>query len=74
MPTKCDRCFAPIKVGDLREMRFSEYNKDLTCFELDEVKTLCHDCYEIVKYASSPESWAYTALPDAKKHFYFDKK
>lgn len=55
-------------------MRFSEYNKDLTCFELDEVKTLCHDCYEIVKYASSPESWAYTALPDAKKHFYFDKK
>lgn len=70
---KCDRCFNELELGDSKLVSFVDHEvSDKGGHE--PTPRLCKDCYEIVKYAASPESWQSTAVPDSEKHFYFDKK
>lgn len=69
---KCERCFTPVKDEEVSLVLF--YKDFVPENKAEMLKKLCHECYEITKYAASPESWQSTAVPDSEKHFYFDKK
>jgi len=71
---KCERCFITIDIGDSKLIIFHDIedtDKGIPAL----TRRVCSECFGIVKYASSPESWiSTTADTKAKKLYYFDKK
>ena len=61
---KCERCFDVSPKGYQIIFMAREAKEDFP-------KSLCKDCYEIVKHAASPESWQDTTK--VVQRYYFDK-